>query len=308
MKKSAVVLLLISALLVTVSQGFSRKSKHDKELSHMTEQQELTSEEKMDVSFELSMVELTLKKAPGNLAFKVEIMYDEDYFEPLISYKVRGDYGILELGMEYDEDMEFDDFDKLGDVIKGAMRHGDKDMDENRWEVLLTDRIPLEIAAEFAMGNGEMDLSGLKVQELRIEAGMSDMTVKFDEPNPIKMDRLAVEAGLGEVELTNLGNASAERLTIEVGLGSATVDLSGTLSSSLDAEMDVGLGSLKLLIPEGTPVKINCKCSFLSSVDLDRFKEIDDDEYVSPAFDDDKDFITLNLAVGLGSAEVEWVE
>jgi len=274
----------------------------------MTEQQELTSEEKMNVSFELFMVELTLKKAPGNLAFKVDVMYDEDYFKPLISYKVRGDYGFLKLGMEYDEDVEFDDFDKLGDIIKGAMHHGDRDINGNRWDMFLTDRIPLEIAAEFAMGNGEMDLSGLKVQELRIEAGMSAMTVKFDEPNPIKMDRLAIEAGLGDFELINLGNASTERLTVEVGLGSATIDLSGPLPKNLDAEMDVGLGSLKLRIPKGTPVKINCECSFLSSVDFDHFKKIDEDEYVSPGFNEDKDFITLNLAIGLGSAEVVWVE
>ena len=306
MKSAIAIPILVGAILFTANQALSKESKKKSDLTSKNEQREITSEKKIEVDIELSMVDLSLSKATGNQAFNIDIEYDADHFEPLVSYKVRGDYGFLELGMEYDECIN--GHDELGDLFKGVFSDDHKDVENNKWEVYLTDRFPLAIAAEVALGSGELDLTDLQIENLRIEAGLSDMTIKFDKPNPIKMDRLAIEAGLGDFHLENLGNASIKRLNLEVGLGSATIDLSGPINTDMTAEMDVGLGSLELQIPKGLPVKIRCECSFLSSIDLDDFRKKGESTYYSPGFDKDKDYITLNLGVGLGSVKVEWLE
>lgn len=300
------VLLLIGVVLINVNSGFSKKSESDNDWASKTEQADLTTEQAMEVDLDLSVVDLHLAKASGNQAYNVSLNYLAKHFEPLVSYSVRGDNGFLKLGMEFDESMT--DHKDLEDLFKGAGSGPDKNATHNQWNVLLTDRIPLEISADLAMGSGDFDLSSLKVEDLKIEAGMSDVTLKFDTPNPVAMDRLAVETGLGSLKLEKLGNASAKTVTIEVGLGSATIDMSGPLPKNLTAKMDVGLGSLELLIPKGSQVKVRCDCSFLSSVEFDDFHKKGDSTYLSPGFDENKDYITLDLSVGLGSARVKWIE
>lgn len=308
MKPTIVMQCLLGVILLCVNPGFSKKSDPDEKWTQKSAQSELSTETKIEVGIELSMVDLTISRATGDQAYDIDIDYDEQHFEPLISYKVRGDYGVLELGMEYDE--EITDHKDLEDLFRGVISHDHhkEGTRHNKWNVLLTDRVPLEISAELAMGRGDFDLTDLKIDDLKLEAGMSDLTVKFDKPNPVTMDRLAAEVGLGSFELIKLGNASVRQLSIEVGLGSATIDLSGPITPNLSAQLDVGLGSMELLIPEGLPVKINCDCSFLSSVDFDDFRKQGESTYYSPGYQEGEDYVTLNMSVGLGSAKVKWVD
>jgi hypothetical protein len=308
MKRMIVIPCLVGIVLLTASPGFPKKSESNEKWTQKNAQGVLSTEQKIEVDIELTMADLTVSKASGDRAYNIDIDYDEEHFEPLISYKVRGDYGVLELSMDYDEPVT--DHKELEDLFKGVISndHDKGDARQNKWNVLLTDRIPLEISAELAMGSGYLDLTDLRIDDLKLEAGLSDLTVKFDKPNPISMDRLAAEVGLGNFNLINVGNASVKQLSIEVGLGSATVNLSGPITPGLSAQLDVGLGSLELEIPKGLPVKIKCDCSFLASVDFDDFRKQGDSTYLSPGFDEDKDYVTLNMSVGLGSAKVKWVE
>jgi hypothetical protein len=308
MKRIMVIPYLIGVILLTSNPGFPKKSEADEKLTQKNAMSELSTEKKIEVDIELSMADLTLSKASGDQAYTIDIDYDEEHFMPLVSYKVRGDYGVLKLSMDYDEQVS--DYKELDDLFKGVISH-DHDKDNakyNKWNVLLSDHVPLEISAELAMGSGDLDLTDLQIDDLKLEAGLSDLTVRFDKPNPIAMDRFAAEVGLGSFELIKMGNASVKKLSIEVGLGSATIDMSGPINPKMSAQLDVGLGSLELLIPKGLPVKINCDCSFLSSVDFDDFRKQGESTYLSPGFDENKDYITLNISVGLGSAKVEWIE
>jgi hypothetical protein len=301
MTKRILLYFVIGGLLMAAGSGFAKKTYKKTDLRKETIQRELTSEKSMVVKMDLSMVDLSIAKVTDNLAYKADLLYDADRFSPLISYNVRGDRGFLDLSADVDE---FDDFDDIGDLFKGGDFGEDGDH-PNSWDLYLTDRIPLDITTELAMASGDLDLSGLQIVDLRMEAGMASMKVKFDEPNPVTMDRMAIEVGLGDMEMENIGNASAKKLDVEVGLGSATIDFGGKVPRDFRAEMEVGLGSLTIVIPKDVQAKIHCECSFLSSVDFEGFKQIDDDLYVSKGFDSDEDYITIKLSVGMGSVEVK---
>jgi hypothetical protein len=305
MKKYILIITLIGGLVCSHCQAVPRKygslvkqTDNTSEQSYtrghnkLVQQSEITSEQSMEVKIELTLTDLALFKADEKNAFQVEVRYDSSYVRPLISYKIRGNKGILDLGIDT-EGIDIGNDEK-------------KDSSSNSWKIGLTDKIPLEINTELAMGKGQMDLSGLQISNLKLEVGLSDFTMKFDEPNPISMDRMAVECGLGSLKIENLGNASLKNFKLESGLGSAVVDFSGNLPKDFRADMEVGLGSLEIIIPKGTPVKVYCDCSFLSSIDFEDFKKIDNNTYLSPGFDRDKEFISLNLSVGLGSAKIRW--
>ncbi len=299
MKKS-ITLLVISAVLITAVLGFAKKKYVTQEKTVLDQ---ITEEKEIIVDMEIFMVELNVARASDDVAYHVNILYDKDYFDPLVSYKIRGDQGFLQLTSET---LNIGDFGGLGDLFKS--KHYKENQHPHKWDVQLTDRLPLEINAEIAIGVGEFDLSHLQVRDLRLEAGMAEVSITFDTPNPISMERMDIEAGLGELNIEHLGNASLRKMKLEVGLGKATLDFSGDLIQNFSATMEVGLGELEIRLPKGLPVKINCQCSFLSSVDFDDFREIRDDVYVSPSYDDSKDCVQLDISVGLGSAEVIWID
>ncbi len=299
MKKS-ITLLIMSAMLMTAVLGFAKKKYVTQEKTVLDQ---ITEEREIIVDMEISLVELNVARASDDVAYHVNILYDKDYFDPLVSYKIRGDQGFLQLTSET---FDIDDFGGIGDLFN--RKHYKENQHPHKWDVQLTDRLPLEINAEIAMGEAEFDLSELQVRDLRLEAGMAEVGITFDTPNPITMERMDIEAGLGELNIEGLGNASLKKMKLEVGLGEATVDFSGDSNQDFRATMEVGLGELELRLPKDLPVIINCECSFLSSVDFDDFREIRDDVYVSPNYDDSKDCVQLDISVGLGSAEVIWID
>lgn len=298
MKKS-IALIVINVILCATVLGFARKYVSQEK----TVIDQITVEKEIVVDVELSLVDLSIARASDDVAYHVNILYDKDYFDPMVSYNIRGDQGLLQLTSEtYDND----NFDNLGDLFRH--KHYKENQHPHKWDLRLTDRLPLEINAEIAVGEGDFDFSDLQLRDLRLEAGMADVNIVFDTPNPINMERMGIETGLGDLRIENLGNASLKKLKLEVGLGEATVDFSGEMNKDFSASMNVGLGELNLRIPRNLPVKINCECSFLSSVDFDEFRKIDDDVYVSPSYDDSKECVEFEINVGLGSAEVIWID
>jgi len=69
----------------------------------------------------------------------------------------------------------------------------------------------------------------------------------------------------------------------------------------------VGLGSVKIFIKDGLPVKVYYQKSFLSSLDLQYFRKIEDNVYISRNWDDDAvKKLIIDLEIGLGAVTIDW--
>jgi len=79
--------------------------------------------------------------------------------------------------------------------------------------------------------------------ELKLGAGSAD----FDF-NGINIDDLEIELGVGEMKV-NLGDASPRNLELDAGIGDVLLDLSGDWENDLEADIQGGIGSLKVLLP-----------------------------------------------------------
>ncbi len=123
------------------------------------------------------------------------------------------------------------------------------------------------------------------------------------------MRNMNIETGLGSFEARGLGNANISIFSLECGLGSSFLVFNGDFEGALRADVSVGLGSVDIEIPKNVVVEIRSESSFLSSVSFDNFDKIRSGLYRSENWDSDaKTKIIFDISVGMGSANVYWIE
>lgn len=125
----------------------------------------------------------------------------------------------------------------------------------NHWQLKLGST-PLELDIAAGAYQGTLNLSGVALTRLNIQDGASQAEVRFEQPNPVRMESLRYQTGASEITLYGLGNASPAFLNFEGGTGSYTLDFSGSLQQDLEASITAGLSSLKIIIPTGTPARV----------------------------------------------------
>jgi predicted membrane protein len=115
---------------------------------------------------------------------------------------------------------------------------------------------------------------------------------------------------MGEFRGVKLGNANFRNLDLESGMGSADLDLSGDWRQP-EAEMtlEVGMGSVKVEIPEKIGVEVYNEDSFLASVRLDReIREVSEGVHRTDNWEDADHRVSINAEVGLGSVRIKVVD
>ena len=72
----------------------------------------------------------------------------------------------------------------------------------------------------------------------------------------------------------------------------------------MDINVDVGLGSLDMVLPDKANIKIYVDASFLSSVDIYGLKKKKDKLWVSPNWESNYPTISMDVNVGMGSVDI----
>jgi len=89
-----------------------------------------------------------------------------------------------------------------------------------------------------------------------------------------------------------------------VGLGDANIDLTGSFFQDADVDINVGLGSLNLVLPKNANVKLSVDHSFLASVDVNDLLKKGENAYESIDWDHNLPKIDIEISVGLGDVDV----
>ncbi len=172
----------------------------------------------------------------------------------------------------------------------------------NKWELELSPEIPLDVTIKAGAGEGELDFTGLQLEELELEMGTGDFGVHFDEPNPIDMRDLTLNAGASELEVSGLGNAGPKRMTVQGGVGNITLDLTGNWPYSANVYVTAGVGALTLYLPDNVGVKVRTEGG-LSSVDAPDLHRSGND-YVNDAFGEAETELYIRVTTGVGSVRL----
>jgi hypothetical protein len=152
-----------------------------------------------------------------------------------------------------------------------------------------------------------VDLTGLKISQLELSTGASEIELYFDKPNKEVMRKMKIDAGVGELKAVNLGNANCRKINFEGGVGGYELDFGGEWQSDCEAYVELGLGDLTIEVPRAIGVKLIAEKTFLTSLDLEGFIH-KGDIYYSEGYDKAKHRLILKVEAGLGSVSIKLID
>lgn len=173
----------------------------------------------------------------------------------------------------------------------------------NEAEFMLPPAIPLNLTVDFGLGEAEVDFSTLTINYLDMNCGLGTMEVSMTRPNKTIAEYLTIDTGLGEFEGEGLGNFRAKRVSIDVGMGSAEIDMRGKNLVDMEIDISVGLGSMELILPEKANIRIAADHNFLSSVTVHNLQK-SRSGWVSDEWKEGLPTINVDANVGMGSIEI----
>lgn len=265
-------------------------------LTPITKQVEAPELEQMDVELKLAVGTFDLYKQSAGKKAVAEFNgdYDETKYEYRQSFENQGKRGTFVFESE----------------LVNERKSIDIDAKDNRWEFAFAPEVDCRFDIEVGAAKAELDFGDMTVSDLRLDVGAADANIDFSSPNRTTLRDLKIDAGACDLEVRNLGNAKFEFLTFDGGMGSFTLDFTGDFDFEAEASIDVGMGSIDIILPEGIGVRLEAEENWLNSIDFPKrkFNKVRgrDDVWESDNFKTAKGRLTLVLDVGLGSADIKF--
>jgi predicted membrane protein len=261
-----------------------------------------TNEKEVTVRISSSFGSVNVSK--GNADNIVQIAYrkktDDKSPNIDIDYSLRNSVGDLDI--ELHPENSTSTRSRSGDV---SVHVKDLNFKTDEWYVSLTDAVPIALEAELGAGKSNFDLSGLHLTELAISTGASKSILSFDIKNKGEIPELRIETGVSKFTAENLNNANFKRMSFESGVGSYYLDFGGDLNRTVDVTVNVGLGSVTVVIPRKIGVKVRYEDSWLSNLTIDdEFIRKRKGNYESENYDSAEGRMNIFIESGLGSVRV----
>lgn len=202
-------------------------------------------------------------------------------------------------------DLQEKESKSLSQTISYKMFSAEGEMEENNWNIYFTRNKPINLDLNYGVGNAYVDLSGLSIENLKINTASADVHVMYHpgQINRIEMDTLAVTVDLGKLMVQRCNLSKARQIIADVGFGSLYLDFSEKALVQSTITASVGAGRLEILVPDtDTPIIINVSNSPLCHVRLAKsFKEIRPNVFVNSSYGKDvENLLTFNLDVAMG--------
>jgi hypothetical protein len=283
-ERRAARLALTAGLLGTLAACHSADAQR---MRSTTSARQLQGETRANVQLTYGAGRLRVSPARGDLLYRMELRYDDEQFRPVTEYDRAG--GKLKLGVESREH-------------RGRRRGHD----EQHATIELTPRVPLALRLAFGAGEADVELGGLALQDVHLQTGASRTNISFASPNRVAARRVKVDAGAAEVRVSGLGNTRSPRFEFSGGMGETTLEFGGAWTRSATAEINMGVGSVRLRIPRSLGVRI-VRDSFLSSFDAGGMVKRGNAWY-SRNYDQAQYKLDVSIHAAVGSVEVDWID
>lgn len=210
------------------------------------------------VKYAAGKLELRPTSASGSL-YSMSLKYDAERSEPLANYDT--DRRTLDLGLK---------------GVRGNWKSSDEDGAAMHAE--LSTIVPLELSVEVGAVEGDLQLGGLRLTALNLKSGAAEMTARWDQPNRERMRLLSVDVGAASTKLVRAGNAHADRIKANVGVGGLELDLGGEWTRDIAISANVAMGKFTLRVPPDVGVMIESS-AFLVDFDKSAFRKRGNDWY-----------------------------
>jgi hypothetical protein len=146
----------------------------------------------------------------------------------------------------------------------------------------------------------------LRIRRTTIQTGASETRVRVSKPNRESCSLAKFEVGAASFHAAGLANLNCEDLRVAGGVGEVILDFSGEQRNDMNAEIDMGLGSLTLRVPRGLALSVR-KSGVLASFDSQGLIKRGN-VYYSENFDKAEHKLTVQIDAALGAIKVQWVD
>jgi Cell wall-active antibiotics response 4TMS YvqF len=231
-----------------------------------------------------------LRIAPGraNELYRMHASYDEERYAPVSAYDAAR--GAVTLGLE--------------PAGEGGLRVVSTRQLRQDANVAFAPSVDLDLDLALGAVEADIELGGLNLTELTMEAGASQAVLRFSEPNRSRCRALEITAGAAELTVLGLGNSRCDRLALEGGMGKVTLDFAGAWTSSTRAEIKMAVGELTLRLPRNVGVRLTLD-RFLASFDPAGLVRAGDG-FQSPGYERAERKLDIEVTTAVGGVEVEW--
>jgi hypothetical protein len=241
----------------------------------------------------------TLEYAAGNLRvlpgrpdelYRMEVSYDENRYIPVSDFDTQT--GAVVLGLK--------------PAGEGGVRVVSRGQLSQEATIALSPGVDLGLDLTLGAVNADVELGGLRLNNLQVKTGASRAVVRFSQPNPARCDVASISAGAAEVSLLGLGNSRCDEVEFEGGVGRVLLDFAGAWTSSSQVEVKMAMGELTLRLPRRIGLRITMD-KFLSSFEPAGLVRRGN-TFQSPNYDSKARHLDLDLTTAMGGVNVEWVE
>ncbi|MGI9078586.1 MAG: hypothetical protein ACR2G6_14840 [Gemmatimonadaceae bacterium] len=254
----------------------------------VTTARQLHDVDSLKVRVDYGVGTLRLASSPRALLYDVQLRYDEEKFAAVRSF----DTGSTTLTVGTRQ------LDERNTVISGRKQLGEMSL-------AFAPNVYLDIDLQTGASLADLDFTGLSITRLVVNSGASETKFRFGTPNPAALRELVIEVGAASVEGRQLGNAGADRVSVECGVGNVDLDFSGVWARDMTVALDVAVGGVTLRIPRDIGVRIQLD-KVLASFKKDGL-ERRGDSYYNAAWDTTSRKLTIGASTVLGSLNVDWI-
>ncbi len=272
-----------AALLAAALLGLAATPAAAQDWRTVTAMRRASGEDAMHVELEYGAGQLKVRPGAADLLYKAQLRYDASVFSPVTRY----DAGTLRIGL---------DGGRKGIKVKNH--------ESGRLDLELGSGTPLDLDLKFGAVEADLELGGLRIRRAQVSTGASETSMRFSRPNPVRMESLELKIGAASFVARDLANANAARLDVQGGVSDVTLDFGGDWREDLQANVQMGVGSITLRIPRGIGVRVN-KSGFLASFDSEGFTKRGGTYYSSDWADADH-HLELDIDSAFGAVNIVW--
>jgi hypothetical protein len=114
---------------------------------------------------------------------------------------------------------------------------------------------PLDLDLEVYRGGGSIELGGLWLRSVRMHAKQGGVDFRVSDPLRLPVEEMTIEAAMGGMAVSELGNASPRKLDVDVNMGGLALDLDGEWL--VDSQISIGAsrGEVDMRLPDGVAIE-----------------------------------------------------
>jgi hypothetical protein len=247
-------------------------------------------ETRLDARLDYAAGALRLAAGRPNELYRMDVLYDGERYLPVSAYDAA--HGGVGLGLRASG--------------KGGLRVVSGNQLRQTASVTFSPRSDLALTVTLGAVDGDLELGGLRLTDLRLEAGASRATVRFSQPNAARCRAATLTAGAAELSVLGLGNSRCDRITFEGGMGRVTLDFGGAWTSSSHVAVKMALGEVALRLPRAVGVRITLD-KFLASFEPQGLVRRGT-SYLSPGYDQATRHLDIDVTTAIGGVTVDWLE